>query len=303
MFGYQHATRTSIFVRFFHRLTYHCPLLKHFSTDPAIYPHFVLWPMLSSLEAPRIPKQSRFTRSDLHALVNKSPLNSQRNVFPSKSHQDLHLAVFPRGADVLTPSGTVHHRILKTDADISAPSGTVGPEDPTAPPRVSTRLRSGSLARMSLPPSPRPVGGRSPTVRAAPTIPVPAAPTAPPRRTLSTRTPSTTRHSVIDRVSPNSTSLSRSVSMASPRASVPETNKLDRTASVNGPRANPRSRDSLVLQRVRAFQMHGEQYGVFFYASSLNCLSAEEPIKEDDQISGFLPPPRSSHPPVRKVAS
>jgi len=257
----------------------------YFDLYPAIYPHFVLWPTLSSLEAPRIPKQSRFTRSDLHALVNKSPLNSQRNVFPSKSHQDLHLAVFPRGADVLTPSGTVHHRILKADADISTPSGTVGPEDPTAPPRVSTRFRSGSLARMSLPPSPRPVGGRSPTVRAAPTIPVPAAPTATPRRTLSTRTPPTTRHSVIDRVSPNNTSLSRSVSMASPRASVPETNKLDRTASVNGPRANPRSRDSLVLQRVRAFQMH------------------EEPIKEDVQISGFPPPPRSSHPPVRKVAS
>ncbi|KAJ7507846.1 hypothetical protein B0H11DRAFT_2218656 [Mycena galericulata] len=81
---------------------------------PAVYPHFDLWPTLSSMEAPRLPTQSRFTRSDLHALVNKSTLSSQFTAqLPSKTHEALHMAVFPRGAEVLTPSGTLQ-RIIRT---------------------------------------------------------------------------------------------------------------------------------------------------------------------------------------------
>ncbi|KAJ6599034.1 hypothetical protein DFH09DRAFT_21612 [Mycena vulgaris] len=265
----------------------------YFNLYSAIYPHFDLWPTLSLMETPRLATQTKFTRSDLHALVTRSPLNSRPNVrVPFNSHQALHLAVFPRGADVLTPSGSVQHNAGKThlqlhrsvfpsDVDVSTPSGTGPLKDastPSGPPRPATRLRAGSV-RMSLPPSPRPIGGRSPTVRAAPSIPLPAAPTATSRRTLST----TTRPSVVDRVAHSGASLSRSVSMVSPQASIPESPQLDRAASVNGPRANPRQ--SLVLQRVRAFQMQ-----------------TEEPIKEDDPVSSFPLPPRSSHPP-RKVVS
>ncbi|KAJ7129633.1 hypothetical protein C8R44DRAFT_83469 [Mycena epipterygia] len=302
----------------------------YFNLYPAIYPHFDLWPTISAMEEPRLPKQSRFTRSDLHALVKKAPLRSQRNVrAPSKTHRALHSAVFPQGVDVLTPSGTVpsntrvppitrapskthldlHRSVFQSDVNVSTPSGTDPLKDASAAtsasPRLPTRLRSGSVLRMSLPPSPRPVGGRSPTVRAPPptsAIPEVPIPTEPSRRTLSTATkppmnpiPATpvrrtlstaARDGVADRVAHGGASLTRSVSMASPPSAAPQQSQLDRAASVNGPRAIPQRRDSMVLQRVRAMQRQ-----------------TEPPIKEqDDPISSFPLPPRSSHPP-RKVVS
>ncbi|KAJ6539380.1 hypothetical protein B0H19DRAFT_1178771 [Mycena capillaripes] len=320
----------------------------YFNLYPAIYPHFELWPTLSSMQERRVeicvPKQSRFTSSDLHALVKNSPMNSRTIRGPSNSHQVLHLAVFPKGADVLTPSGSVptlrapskthldlHHSVFPSGVEVFSPSGTglkdvlndaytVSTDSP--PPRLPSRLRSGSVLRMSLPPSPRPVGGRSPTTRAQappPNIPIPEVPTDAPRRTISTpmrpvsiaqahppnvpipevptdmprRTISTPmrpvstmpRPSVVDRATPpKAGSLTRSVSMASRPSAAPEPSKLDRTSSVSGPRAN--KRDSLVLQRVRALQMN-----------------TEPTIKEDDPISSFPLPPRASVHPPRKVVS
>ncbi|KAJ7781207.1 hypothetical protein B0H16DRAFT_610953 [Mycena metata] len=295
------------------------PRYPYFNLYPAIYPYFDLWPTLVSMEAPapRFPKQSRFTRSDLHALVKKSSTSfPQRNGgAPSKSHQALHLAVFPEGADVLTPSGGVpssrrapskthldlHLSVYPSGVEVSTPSGTgfkdvtvaastttstPPPPSTTASPssRVPTRLRSGSV-RMSLPPSPRPVGGRSPTSRAAATTPpamelpeppvrkaVPAPfPAEPLRRAVST----TTRPAAL-----KGAPLSRSVSMAAPRPPVPET-----APTLTGPRAiPPRKRDSMVLQRVRALQMN-----------------SEPPIKDDDPIANFPLPPRTTL--SRKVVS
>jgi hypothetical protein len=273
----------------------------YFNLYPAVYPHFDLFPSLLSIQEPRVRKMSRFTRSDLHALVKKASLNPQRSVRqPTKSHQDLHLAVFPRGADVLTPSGHVppamhrtpskthldlHLSVFPSGVEVSTLSGTPVLKEPvstgrppsTVPPRTMTRLRSGSVLRQSLPPSPRPVGGRSPTVRtppppapAEPTVPIPPTPADPPRRSLST----TTRPSV----APKGASLARSVSMASSPSAAP-----DRTSSVNG----PRTRDSLVLQRVRALQMN----------------SVEPTIKEDDPLASFPLPPRGTVHPPRKVVS
>ncbi|KAJ7180139.1 hypothetical protein C8R43DRAFT_389321 [Mycena crocata] len=280
-------------------------LYPYFNIYPAIYPHFELWPTLSSMNALRIPTQSRFTRSDLHALVKKSSVNLTRNVpGPSKTHQALHMAVFPESTTVSTPSGTVqrpniripsnkthfdlHLAVFPSGVAVSTPSGTTALKDQPATsspaPRLSTRLRSGSVLRNSLPPSPRPIGGRSPVARTPPpSTPIPAPPTDGPQRTASM----TTRHSVAGRIAQAGGGglLTRSVSMASKPASVPEPTQLDRTASVNGPRVNARRRDSLVLQRVRAFQMQTEQ-----------------PIKEDDPISSFPLPPRSVQPP-RKLAS
>ncbi|KAJ7700130.1 hypothetical protein B0H17DRAFT_1196117 [Mycena rosella] len=126
------GTRLSICIpQCTHSLTSRYP---YFNLYPAIYPHFDLWPTLSSMQAPRVPKQSRFTRSDLHALVKKAPSQSQRNVrAPSKTHEALHLAMFPRGSDVLTPSGTIQHTVRKTHLDlhrnvfpsaVQTPSGT-----------------------------------------------------------------------------------------------------------------------------------------------------------------------------------
>lgn len=255
-------TRTSISVCI--HSSHHTFAQRLCSTDPAVYPHFDLFPTILSVQEPRVRKMSRFTRSDLHALVKKAGLNPQRSVpKASKSHRDLHMAVFPNGADVSTPSGSVPrkthielHRNVFSSGEVSTPSGTdvkytsappVRPPSTVTPSRPTTRLRSGSVLRQSLPPSPRPVGGRSP-IRAAPaepTFPIPPAPTDAPRRTVST----TTRPSVADRVALKGASLTRSVSMASsPSSSIPEPSKLDRASSVSG----PRKRDSMVLQRVRA---------------------------------------------------
>ncbi|KAJ6485053.1 hypothetical protein C8R47DRAFT_546123 [Mycena vitilis] len=271
-----------------------------FNLYPAIYPYFDLFPSISSTQEPRVesrpPTQSRFTSSDLHALVTKSPLNSlivARG--PSKSHQALHLAVFPKDADVLTPSGSdrprtlskthleLHRSVFATDVEVSTASGTwkaVSPISTASPSsRVPTRLRSGSVVRMSLPPSPRPVGGRPLSTRGPPPNALPPPPTEAPRRAMST----TTRSSVVDRAS--GAPLGRSVSMASRPSVAPEPSKLDRTSSVSGPRTN--RRDSMVLQRVRALQMN----------------NTESTIKEDDPLSAFPLPPRTSAHPPRKVVS
>ncbi|KAJ7047337.1 hypothetical protein C8F04DRAFT_3182 [Mycena alexandri] len=293
------------------------PRYPYFNLYPAIYPYFDLWPTLLSVEttAPRFPKQSRFTRSDLHALVKKSSSSfPQRNGgAPSKSHQALHLAVFPEGANVLTPSGGVrlsprvpskthldlHLSVYPSGVEVSTPSGTgfkdvtvaASTTTSTAPPpsRAPTRLRSGSVLRMSLPPSPRPVGGRSPTTRAPSTTPpamdLPEPPVEPPRRRAVPAgfptEPLRRAVSTATRPAPSKgASLSRSVSMAPPPVSVPET-----TPSLTGPRAiPPRKRDSMVLQRVRALQMN-----------------SEPPIKEDDPVANFPLPPRTTVP--RKVVS
>ncbi|KAJ7904550.1 hypothetical protein B0H14DRAFT_3421317 [Mycena olivaceomarginata] len=272
----------------------------YFNLYPAVYPHFDLFPTILSIQEPRVRKMSRFTRSDLHALVKKAGLNPQRSVpKASKSHRDLHMAVFPNGADVSTPSGSVPrkthielHRNVFSSGEVSTPSGTdvkytsappVRPPSTVTPSRPTTRLRSGSVLRQSLPPSPRPVGGRSP-IRAAPaepTFPIPPAPTDAPRRTVST----TTRPSVADRVALKGASLTRSVSMASsPSSSIPEPSKLDRASSVSG----PRKRDSMVLQRVRALN---------------SGLHSEPTIKEDDPLANFPLPPRGSIRPPRNVVS
>ncbi|KAJ7179106.1 hypothetical protein C8R46DRAFT_1187542 [Mycena filopes] len=289
------------------------PRYPYFNLYPAVYPYFELWPTMEvtmDAPAPRFPKSSRFTRSDLHALVQKSslPLNPRRNLdLPFKSHEDLHLTVFPEGTDVSTPSGGVrsspripskthldlHFTVFPSDTPVSTPSGTglktVSIAAPTAPSttstRVPTRLRSGSV-RVSLPPSPRPVGGRSPTTRAASSTNPPALPVEPSRRTAAPSEPlrravsTTTRSSVADRVALKGASLSRSVSVAAPSASVAEPTTL-----LTGPRAiPPRRRDSMVLQRVRAMQMN-----------------TEPAIKEDDPLATFPMPPRTSV--ARKVVS
>ncbi|KAJ7771405.1 hypothetical protein DFH07DRAFT_229079 [Mycena maculata] len=280
----------------------------YISLYAAVYPHFDLWPTLSSLESPRIPTQSRFTRSDLHELVKKSTLNTQFGArAPSKTHQTLHMAVFPDGADVLTPSGAVptiirslskthldlHLAVFPSGVDFSTPSGTGALKDAPSPvpahapapvtptPPRTLRVRSGSVLRMSLPPSPRPVGGRSPVVRASPVLPppnapIPAAPTAAPTAGLRRTVSSATRPTVGARAA--GAPLTRPVSMA-PRSSVAE---LTEPASVNGPRAPPRRQNSVVMQRVRAMQQ-----------------MAEAPI-EEDALASFPLPPRQ---PIRKVVS
>lgn len=269
----------------------------YFNLYPAIYPHFDLWPTLSSSEM--------VGRSDLHASVGKPPSNSQHNTrVPLESHPTVHLDVFPGNSDVRTSSGTLHttvraqhksrkthfdlhHNVFPNDVPVSSPSGTGELREPSTPtrdesaPRVSTRLRTGSI-RLSLPPSPRPLGGRSPTLRAPPTPPE-ASPVVLRRIPSSTIA---TRHSVVDRVTAhNGAALNRSVSMASPsKSAIREPNQLDRAASVSGPRTNSR-RDSLVLQRARAYQLH----------------TADHPIREEDPMSSFPLPPRTSHLAARKV--
>ncbi|KAK7061748.1 hypothetical protein R3P38DRAFT_2831330 [Favolaschia claudopus] len=270
----------------------------YFNLYPAVYPHFDLFPALLSMQESRNRKISRFTRSDLHALVAKAGMSPQSKVRkPSRTHRDLHLALFPRGVAVVTPSGSpprkthhdLHLEVFSRGFETSTPSGTptlkatsTTEAPPSTPPTtVAARRRSGSVLRQSLPPSPRPVGARSPLPRtppAEPTISIPTVSVDPPRRALSTVSRSSTTH-----IATKTASLTRSVSMASrPATSPSDSPKLERTASVGG----PRKRDSLVLQRVRALQM-----------------SSEPSIKEDDPLANFPLPPRGTVHPPRKVVS
>ncbi|KAJ7068305.1 hypothetical protein C8F01DRAFT_1227493 [Mycena amicta] len=117
----------------------------------AVYPHFDLYPELLTMSEPRPPRQSRFTRSDLHALLKNATV----------THRELHLAVFPQGSAVLTPSGEqphptkthleLHLEVFASGVDVVTPSGTFRPAVVVAvevlpSPRVATRLRSGAHA-------------------------------------------------------------------------------------------------------------------------------------------------------------
>ncbi|KAF7301677.1 hypothetical protein MIND_00733200 [Mycena indigotica] len=227
------------------------PLYPFIALYDAVYPYLDLYPTLLTMPDPRPPRQSRFTRSDLHALVKNGP---RRNM--SRTHQELHLQVFAQGTEVVTPSGggaqprvmeptkshlDLHHEVFPLGTVVVSPSGAA-PIEPSPSPRSMTRLRSGSVIRNSLPPSPRPVGGRPISMMRVAAAPPAARPATAPR-------PHQARKGLLCDQSP----LCRSSSMALPKSSPPPPS-LDRSASTNGPA--PRKRDSLVLQRVRALQMH-----------------------------------------------
>ncbi|KAF7332234.1 hypothetical protein MKEN_00104400 [Mycena kentingensis (nom. inval.)] len=216
----------------------------------AVYPHFELYPSLVAMPQPL--------------------KNASRNVL--KSHQELHLAVFPLSSEIATPSGvgiklrrqhkshySLHTDVFPVGVDVSTPSGNV--EMPSISPRITTRLRSGwrkanitnnqrgsvAFAAILI------ADWLSPAITDA-VIYRPSSTSAP------DGAPASTRQNEMPPL-PKAPSLSRSTSMALPssrerveRAEVPA--PLERSVSVSGGRPMLRKRDSMVLQRVRALQMH-----------------------------------------------
>jgi hypothetical protein len=342
----------------------------YFNLYPAVYPHFELFPALLSLQEPRVRKMSRFTRSDLHALVKKAGLTPQPSVRkPSKSHQDLHMAVLLEGV-ISTPSGRVPrkthfdlHLAVFPSGEVSTPSGTIlkaapvpAPTRAPAPapspvlevrpppvtaPRTITRVRSGSVLRQSLPPSPKPVGGRPvsvvrpPVLPEEPTVPIPS--TLPPSskplggRAVSVRPavlpeeptipiPSTLPPSPKPVGGRSRPALSEEPTIPLPPAPA---NPLRRTLSsairpsVGIDRVTPK-----VASLGRSVSMKTPQSSApepIDRTSSVNGprkrdsmvlqrvralqMNSEPSIKEDDPLSSFPLPPRGSVFPPRKVVS
>ncbi|KAF7292453.1 hypothetical protein HMN09_01229400 [Mycena chlorophos] len=253
------------------------PMYPFLSLYRPVYPHLEIYPTRLTMPAARPPPQSRFTRSDLHALLKSAATLPSKTL---KTHHQLHLAVFPEGTAVVTPSTQPQKRMnshldlhmqVFPDGEVLTPSGTPRPivvepiiaegvvaeavAAPSPSSRPISRLRSGSVIRNSLPPSPRPVGGRPASIIR------PAAPSTIPASPPTDATPrSIARQSIVDRTPPRTSStassLARSTSMVLPKSGpTPAPTSLERSASTNGPRPMPRKRDSLVLQRVKAFQM------------------------------------------------
>ncbi|GLB33844.1 hypothetical protein LshimejAT787_0107280 [Lyophyllum shimeji] len=244
-----------------------------FDLYPAVYPYFNLWPAVDQprmVPRPSKPssrsKPSRLTHSELHAMVMMERIGKigsfgffESSSHPPsrlvKSHDDLHHAVFPDGV-VVTPSGTLGSRY----------------------PEVDLRNMSFSdelLARRSLPTS-------QPSTRLPPSIasgPIRHLPPPPPSHDahLSSAFGLIPRHDFDDDVPPTGVStrkralisrfpqdvephqspgLTRASSLKNSSSLLPEvSDKLGRSNSLSAtPKLPPpRKRDSLVSQRVRAY--------------------------------------------------
>jgi hypothetical protein len=233
-------------------------------TDPAVYPHFELWPAVSQPQMAPFPKPcSRLTHSELHAMVMTEKIGStgsfgslahhymQRPFTLHKSHHDLHKAVFPGGIDFSNPNGT---RNVYTNSE------------PGARPRQSY-IRPPS-ARLGLPSSPSPNRGlpAPPTVTSGSRLSSafesmhtlvfedgapPPTRISPIRRMPQSRVPV---QGIPEQRPSTSDGLTRSPSMALPSPVMnPGHDRLDRSHSLSTTRPAPRRRDSIVLQRVKAY--------------------------------------------------
>ncbi|KAF8076434.1 hypothetical protein FPV67DRAFT_1713683 [Lyophyllum atratum] len=244
-----------------------------FDLYPAVYPYFNLWPavdqprMASPLPQCSIGRsaQSRLTHSELHAMVmmervgstgSFGSLGSPKHLSskPIRSHDDLHHTVFPDGL-VATPSGTLE----KAYPEVSSRTTSFS-DELLARRRVSTLRPSSTRLTPPAAPSPsrlpRPPPSRGARLSSAfESIPAldfedDISPTriSPNRRAPSSRFPQD--------IEPRQTSgLSRSSSLMKSSSHVPELNaQVSRSSSFStAPKSAPRRRDSIVSQRVRAF--------------------------------------------------
>ncbi|KAF5387668.1 hypothetical protein D9615_000440 [Tricholomella constricta] len=247
-----------------------------FDLYSAVYPYLELWP---AMDQPRIapipaplPKpssklstrstQSRLTHSELHAMVMMERIGSSgsfRSIeslrdTPSKAvktHDDSHHAIFSSGA-VTTPSGTRDTRSSELDFTNKSFADELLARRRVSTLRQSTRLplpTSPSPSRR-LPPPPRSHGARlSSAFESIPTRDFEEE--SPTRVSASRRTPA----SRFPQDEEPRQRLTRSTSLMKPFSSVPELNdKLSRSNSLtSASKPSPRRRDSIVSQRVRAY--------------------------------------------------
>ncbi|TFK75874.1 hypothetical protein BDN72DRAFT_785971 [Pluteus cervinus] len=229
---------------------------------PPIYPHFDLYPgMAPARPLPSPPTQSkpssRFTHSELHAMVmaeKSSGKNSLSSVIDSpssvtlrrqpKSHRDLHKSVFP-GDMVSTPSGSVkvptHNRVRSITGALSQRRMSVSqPPLPSSSTLRRVPPTNGGVSRLSA------AFNDPDTKTGLPKSPIPV---------TQRLQKESTRLSMVFPQPPKT--LSRSASMVLPRPNSvagPE-KRVDRSFSASSvtSRPVPKKRDSLVLQRVKAF--------------------------------------------------
>lgn len=241
-------------------------------SDPAVYPHFDLWPIVNQpqmLPMPllellpnSLPKpSSRLTHSELHAMVMMERVRSTGsfrsmnsiNYLPTKtikSHHDLHHAVFPSGIAV-TPSGTGYSGTgtsrVANDEVAHRRVSTLRPSSRLPPPAPSPTRR--------LPPPPSNGGSRlSSAFESIPTLEFESGIT-PVRVSPSKISPQSRLHALVEgetRHGPGSL-LNRPSSVVAVGSPMGHVGGLDRSASLSTTPRPTRRRDSIVLQRVRAF--------------------------------------------------
>ncbi|CAK5275541.1 unnamed protein product [Mycena citricolor] len=255
------------------------------------------------------------THLDLHRLIFSDEVSTPSGTFrrPNKTHLELHNQVFSNDVQ-RTAQSPAEPRVDPTPS----PSRIAAP---------TARLRVGSVMRASLPPSPRPVGarprspisrspiGRTPPALPQPNLPLPLPPASSPLNTTSS-IPIPRPHAFGARPSPRPMSVAspdgprRSYSTSARSSAAPDSMlrndgpPLSRSSSLMLPRkmstigrspdavdqvlpSPPRRRESLVAQRVRAFQN-------------------QEPIQPtilEDGLSDFPMPPRSVPQPMRRPIS
>ncbi|KAF9457015.1 hypothetical protein BDZ94DRAFT_290888 [Collybia nuda] len=260
------------------RLDYQYPAFNLYS---AVYPYFELWPPVDQPQIAPFPKaNSRLTHSELYAMVMMEAVGSTGSFRPLtegfiprkkllKSHQDLHHEIFSRDADLHTPSGTgvihpasefidltntrahlMHSGLRPLSRRLGLPSSPSPSRGLPPPPMNSSRLSSAFESIPTLmfeggvPPSSRVSSSRMSSVKRLPPSRLPIQETAEQQPNF-----------------PVGPTLTRSFSAAIPESAI-RLDGLDRSHSMSTitrpTRPTPRRRDSIVLQRVKAYNASQE---------------------------------------------
>lgn len=239
--------------------------------DPPVYPHFELWPAMNQPRMAPFPKpSSRLTHSELHAMVMMETIGStgsfrslaegfmQCSTKLPKSHYDLHREVFPSDADFYAPSGSINvhpaSELIGSNrfdarlrrSGLRPPSARLGlpQKGLTTPPTSGSRLSS---AFESIPTLGFESGALSP-------LRMSSVKTSPVKRSLLARPLS---QGVAEQRSslPAGSTLMKSSSVAIPGSAANfGHDRLDRSHSLpTTTKPVPRRRESIVLQRVKAY--------------------------------------------------